>query len=35
MTDVRRNLGVFVDIGLPDKDIAVSLDELPTMHELW
>lgn len=35
VTDVRRNLGVFVDIGLPDKDIAVSLDELPTMHELW
>ncbi|MCF1684970.1 S1-like domain-containing RNA-binding protein [Tetragenococcus halophilus] len=35
VTDVRRNLGVFVDIGLPDKEIAVSLDELPTMHELW
>ncbi|EOT47984.1 MULTISPECIES: CvfB family protein [Enterococcus] len=33
--DVRRDLGVFVDIGLPDKDIAVSLDELPTMRELW
>lgn len=33
--EVRRDLGVFVDIGLPDKDIAVSLDELPDMHELW
>lgn len=33
--EVRRDLGVFVDIGLPDKDIAVSLDELPTIRELW
>ncbi len=33
--EVRRDLGVFVDIGLPDKDIAVSLDELPLMRELW
>ena len=31
----RRDLGVFVDIGLPDKEIAVSLDELPTLTELW
>jgi uncharacterized protein len=32
---VRRDLGVFVDIGLPDKEVVVSLDELPTMKELW
>jgi predicted RNA-binding protein (virulence factor B family) len=31
----RRDLGVFVSIGLPDKDIVVSLDELPTIHHLW
>ncbi|HLQ39837.1 MAG TPA: S1-like domain-containing RNA-binding protein [Tetragenococcus sp.] len=35
VVEVRRDLGVFVDIGLPDKDIALSLDELPEMHELW
>lgn len=35
VTEVRRDLGVFVDIGIPGKDIAVSLDELPTMRELW
>lgn len=32
---VRKDLGVFVNIGLPDKDVVVSLDELPTMKELW
>ena len=32
---VRKDLGVFVDIGLPDKDIVVSLDELPTQTNLW
>ena len=31
----RRDLGAFVNIGLPDKEIVVSLDELPTMRELW
>ncbi|MBM7617078.1 putative RNA-binding protein (virulence factor B family) [Weissella uvarum] len=35
VTDIRRDLGVFVDIGLPDKDVVVSLDELPTLKELW
>ncbi|GCF92778.1 S1 RNA-binding protein [Enterococcus florum] len=35
VTDVRRDLGAFVDIGLPDKDMVVSLDEMPTMKELW
>lgn len=31
----RKDLGAFVDIGLPDKEIVVSLDELPAMKELW
>lgn len=35
VTDIRKDLGAFVDIGLPDKDMVVSLDELPTMRELW
>jgi len=32
---VRRDLGVFVDIGLPNKDVVVSIDELPTVKPLW
>lgn len=35
VTQVRKDLGVFVDIGLPDKDMVISLDELPSMKELW
>lgn len=35
VTDVRRDLGVFVDTGIPNKEIAVSLDLLPDMKELW
>lgn len=35
VTDVRKDLGVFVDIGLPDKEVVVSLDELPTEKHLW
>lgn len=35
VVSVRRDLGVFVDIGLPNKDIAVSLDDLPTVKPLW
>lgn len=35
VTDTRKDLGVFVSIGLPDKDMVVSLDELPIMRELW
>lgn len=35
VTQVRKDLGVFVNIGLPDKDMVVSLDELPSMKELW
>ncbi len=31
----RKDLGVFVDIGLRDKEIVVSLDELPEMRQLW
>lgn len=33
--DIRKDLGVFVDIGLPDKEIVVSLDELPAEKYLW
>ncbi|MFD1317681.1 CvfB family protein [Loigolactobacillus zhaoyuanensis] len=32
---VRHDLGVFIDIGLPDKDVVLSLDELPTIKQLW
>ncbi|WP_125715144.1 CvfB family protein [Companilactobacillus kedongensis] len=35
VTEVRTDLGVFVDIGLDDKDIAVSLDDLPLEHSEW
>lgn len=35
VTDVRKDLGVFVDTGLPDKQIVVSLDVLPEIKELW
>ena len=35
VTQVRKDLGVFVYIGLEDKDMVVSLDELPSMKELW
>lgn len=31
----RKDLGVFVDIGLDDKEIVLSVDELPAMKELW
>lgn len=35
VVETRRDLGVFVNIGLPDKDMVVSLDELPTINKLW
>lgn len=35
VVDVRTDLGVFVDIGLPDKDLVVSLDDLPELKKLW
>ncbi len=35
ITEVRKDLSVFVDTGLPDKEIVVSLDILPELKELW
>lgn len=35
VTEVRRDLGVFLDVGLPDKEVVVSLDILPEMKDLW
>ena len=35
VVSAKHDLGVFVDIGLPDKDMAVSKDELPLIHSLW
>lgn len=35
VTDVRKDLGVFVDTGLPDKQVVVSLDILPEIKDLW
>lgn len=35
VTAVRKDLGVFVSIGLPDKDVVVSLDDLPQHTHLW
>lgn len=31
----RKDLGVFVNIGLKDKEIVISLDDLPVMRQLW
>lgn len=35
VTEVRRDLGVFVDVGLKDKDMVVSLDDLPAQTQQW
>lgn len=35
VVETRKDLGVFVDIGLPDKDVVVSLDDLPLDHQKW
>ncbi|WP_338214418.1 CvfB family protein [Companilactobacillus muriivasis] len=35
VTDVRTDLGVFVNVGLEDKDFVVSLDDLPLEHNEW
>lgn len=35
VVQTRRDLGVFVDVGLEDKDIVVSLDQLPLESYLW
>jgi len=32
---VQRELGVFVDVGWIDKDLAVSMDNLPIFKNLW
>lgn len=32
---IKPDLGVFLDIGLPDKDIVLSLDDLPQEKQLW
>ncbi|EPX8801248.1 CvfB family protein [Listeria monocytogenes] len=34
VTEVRKHLGVFVDIGI-EKDVVVSLDDLPALPHLW
>lgn len=31
----RKDLGVFVDVGLQNKEVVVSLDDLPLIHQLW
>ncbi|WP_282801077.1 CvfB family protein [Secundilactobacillus kimchicus] len=31
----QKGLGVFINIGLPNKDVVVSLDDLPEMMHLW
>ena len=35
VTNVRTDLGVFVNVGLEDKDYVVSLDDLPLEHNEW
>ncbi|RHW54590.1 CvfB family protein [Lactobacillus bombicola] len=35
VTEVKYDLGVFVDIGLPDKDVVVSVDDLPFDKSHW
>ncbi|MDR2977295.1 MAG: S1 RNA-binding domain-containing protein [Streptococcaceae bacterium] len=35
VVEVRRDLGVFVATGLPDKDVVVSLDDLPLDKSQW
>lgn len=35
VVDVRRDLGVFVDVGWLEKDLVVSLDDLPVFMNIW
>lgn len=35
VTAVKDDLGIFVDVGLINKDVVVSLDDLPEDHSLW
>ncbi|WP_018658645.1 hypothetical protein [Allofustis seminis] len=33
--ETKRGLGAFVDVGLPEKDILVSMDDMPYHPSLW
>lgn len=35
VVDVRKDLGAFVDTGLPEKDVVVSLDDFPEEKSEW
>lgn len=35
VTQVRKDLGAFVSVGLIDKDVVVSLDDLPENKDIW
>lgn len=35
VVDTRRDLGVFVNVGWPNKDVVVSMDDLPELTHLW
>lgn len=35
VVEVRRDLGIFVDVGWPNKDLVVSIDDLPELRHLW
>lgn len=35
VVDIRRDLGVFVDVGWLEKDLVVSLDDLPVFMNIW
>lgn len=35
VTEIKYDLGIFVDIGLPDKDVVLSVDDLPFDKDHW
>lgn len=35
VVEVKRDLGVFVDVGWDKKDLVVSLDDLPVLANVW
>lgn len=35
VTEIKYDLGVFIDIGLPDKDVVLSVDDLPFDKDHW
>ncbi len=35
VVEVQRELGVFVDVGWDEKDLVVSLDDLPIIKSVW